>query len=399
MKIYIFMTANIHKLGGAQRYVQLKTEYLKKMGWSVLVFSTCEKSGKCAIPALDEFLKYGRRTLRLPPFLWPSIFRNIILKGLIKDVRSMGNAEKIIIESHADTTSQWGELLAEQIGAKHICFITREYFRGVGSFYSSKIEFYMFKHKRRELAGISKSSLSMLFDGYMEVADEECYTLKACGSNEAVKDIVSPEVESIPKRDFNIGYIGRGDKGYVPNIILGVAEFAQNHEDKEINFITVGDINSKNDLITQYLDKKKNLNVICMGNMLPIPRCLYEKLDVVIAGAGCANCSAYEKTYTIVADAQNFKANGLFGYDTFNIFYSENYEKQMSFCEALERVLIERYYEGMQCLLPERVDVEVVYKKHFNFIDNSDSVLEYYDRKELCSYNKNLNILFELCAR
>ena len=38
MKRYIFLTANIHPIGGMQNYVAGKAAYLEKNGWKVTVF-------------------------------------------------------------------------------------------------------------------------------------------------------------------------------------------------------------------------------------------------------------------------------------------------------------------------------------------------------------------------
>ena len=52
MKRYIFLTANIHPIGGMQNYVAGKAAYLEKNGWKVTVFFWGDNKGTCAMTSI-----------------------------------------------------------------------------------------------------------------------------------------------------------------------------------------------------------------------------------------------------------------------------------------------------------------------------------------------------------
>ena len=61
-----------------------------------------------------------------------------------------------------------------------------------------------------------------------------------------------------------------------------------------------------------------------MGDLVPIPKCIYKKIDCMIAGAICAEISAREGIPTIVADCENYLANGILGYTVNNSMYASS---------------------------------------------------------------------------
>ena len=344
-KVYIFFTVDIRLLGGIQLYVTAKSKYLEENGWDVITFFDGYESGNCVINYLNKFLKYEIFGLRCSPYDLPEIIYRRLINRMEKLI-NLSPDNEIVIESHVHESAMWGELLAERINAKHICLLCNETFKGPNKHYCDKIDFYDFKHKRHELAGISYDSLKLLFEGYKEVADEESYSFVAI-TGPTSEDIDNAKVDNLDRAFWNICYFGRSDKGYVPKIIDDVAAFAKKHSDKSINFVIIGD----SSVIDRVLDLKfndiKNVSLKRMGDLVPIPKRLFGKVDVVIAGAGCAAVSVGNNAITIIADAKNYLSNGVYGCDTDSIFYCNSHTKQTDFCTSLERVLVDRLYEGM----------------------------------------------------
>jgi len=378
LKKYIFLTVDIHPIGGIQNYIAGKAKYLKKQGWDVVIFFGGYPTGTCLMPTLNEYIDGGILELIKQPGEWTKHIRELTLSKMKELIQyDKDNKVKIVIESHDDVLALWGELLAEKIHAKHMCFICNEKFRGPKKHYAEHFCFFDFKHSRKELLGIHKESLEQLFEGYKEVKPEERYSFVAANEG-PVQDVENKAVESLTRSDWNICYIGRVEKLYVPKIIQDISIFAQKYTEKTIQFLVVGKADSCKKLLQEKLGCLQNVKISLLGDLIPIPRSLFQLTDVVIAGSGCADCAARENVPTIVADADNGMANGLLGYTTHNILYCENKDNQINYDVALEQVLVEKIQEYLEFYLEDKLPASEYYKKQIEFIKQSEKELVYY---------------------
>lgn len=391
-KKYIFLTADIHVVGGMQSYVACKSDFLIKNNYDINVIYKGFSGGKCVISQLNKHVNYGIIELCYPPFKLPKKIVSKVISKMIKIIGKLDDYNEIIIESQDDTTSQWGEILASKIKAKHFCMICNERFKGKDKFYKEKMDFYLFKFYRKEIAGIKEESLQLLFEDKKTLKDNEKYFLN-CEGLKAIQDIDDTRIKQIKDNmDYSICYVGRMDKGYVDNIINGIERFCQDNINKKIQVVFIGKADCKKKLIEKKISNKKNVSVLLMGDMVPIPKKIIEKMDIAIGGSGSAIACARAGTLTLVADAKNFLCNGLLGYETDNFLYHNIDEKQSSFYEALKRVLIDKNYnkdEKYKEILKENSGEN--YKEHMEFIKNSDSKNLYYDI-ELLLNGKKINI-------
>lgn len=375
-KFYIFLTANIHPIGGMQNYVAGKMAYLKQQGWEVRMFFCGEPYGNCAMPALNDYVNGGMMELIRQPGEWTKGIQNKVIQRMRNIIGPLYEGETVLIESQTDVLALWGEILAKELHGKNMCFICNELFEGKWKCYKKHLDFFDFKHRRKELTGIQEESLDKLFGDYKKLLPEERYWFEAANEG-PVQEIENDLVDKLERADWDIGYIGRSEKLYVSNIIKGVFQLAQKHRDKQIQFIMVGDAEFQKALLEQTLEKQENVSVIRMGDLVPIPRKLFKKLDVVVAGAGCAVCAAEEGVPTIIADAENGLANGILGYTTFSTIFHDQ-EKQISFDQALEQVLIDKIQERMEYKFPKSHKASYYYKQHMDFIEDSCKQHEYY---------------------
>ena len=83
-----------------------------------------------------------------------------------------GQYECIIVESHNDILSQWGEIIAKELKGKHIIILMDEYYRGKKQYYTDKIDFYIYKLHRKEIMG-SLEVTERLFEGYLHVSEND----------------------------------------------------------------------------------------------------------------------------------------------------------------------------------------------------------------------------------
>lgn len=381
-KIYILVTGDIHPIGGMQLLASGKAEVLEEQGWRVIMFFPTHENGSCVIETLNKYVSGGFTELTLPPYKWTPSTRKRVIRKMCELIGPISADDKIIIESHSDRTSQWGEILAAKINAKHMLFLCNETYRGKDKYYVENLDYYDFKHKRKEVAGEVDDIFFRLFENYKTVDPNE--TNIFWYDENPVRNVNNEKVNAIQKSDWNIGYIGRMEKGYVPNIIKSVAMFAKRHEDKQIQFVIVGDISSRKQLMEEILSEIHNLKITALGDVVPIPSSLFRKLDVVIGGSGSAKCAVYEGVYTIIADAANFQSNGVFGYDTDDyLYHGEN--EQTSFDESLEKVLVRKEYDGKEPNLPPYIGPKECTMQNFELIEASVQTLEYYPEERLCS--------------
>jgi len=375
VKKYVFITADIHLIGGMQNYVAAKTDYLRKLGWEIIILYNAPSKGVCKIDKLNDYLSGGFPELSISPIYFPEALRSKIINKMIGVI---GKNNEIIIESHASSHAIWGEIIAKNLNAKHFCFICNEVFRGKGKYYEEHIGFFDYKHKRKELAGIKETSISRLFEGYKLVNPEENCVLVAANDG-PVQDVYNPKIDMLIEADYTIAYIGRVTKKYFMPIIEGINDFSQSHKDKKIQFVIVGDATERLKDINSVFKKPNNIHLVMLGDCVPIPRNLYSRLDLVIAGSGCAICSAKEGIKTIIPDAQNYKANGVYGIDTFDFLYHEKNVVQTSFADAIERVLCTDFYKDKEIQIQNQIDPCIYYERHFEVINNSAQDKSYFD--------------------
>lgn len=383
MKTYVFLAFSIDVMGGGQCYVAGKAKYLESEGWRVVVISQGDAKSRrrCAIPYLEKFIRHKSFYVDASPHLLP---RFMVRWGLKEMEGIIGNREQldgeIIIESHGDRYALWGEMLARHYGAKHVFLTLNEVFRGPGRYYLDKIDFFRFKYERKEVFG-TVDTVRRLFEGVLDI-DERDIPIPQL-DEDPFQDISSPAVDAIVRADYNICHIGRANKEYVGHMIQGVAGFAQKHPDQSVQLICVGDMAARREMIEAVRKENSNLTVTELGFMSPIPRPVLEKADAVIACSGSARHSAEEGALTIIADAESGKALGLLGYDTNNSLYVDKDSVVTTFCEALERALVEKVHLSMNYKYPPKRGVAACTKQNFDLIAASAQEKSYYDKKKL----------------
>ena len=175
----------------------------------------------------------------------------------------------------------------------------------------------------------------------------------------------------------------------MPYILQDVGKFASAHPDKSIQLIIVSSMESHLDLINRIKYDNTNLYINEIGLLHPIPKDLYTKLDVVIAGSGSARHSCDEGALTIIADPETNKSNGLLGYDTLNSIYKDDDSVESDFCEALERVLVRKENAGLKNRWPKSKGIEYCVQQNFELFSHSPKERQYYDENKLLEGSVN----------
>ena len=376
-KLYIFFCVSLEAVGGAELYTAGKADYLKRNGWEVQIYShmSIPANSKPKIPAFDEYVKNGNgelEFLKYQPGFFYTEMQQFFLKILI-DLVGVKNPDEyeIIIESMTLSTHFWGEIIAQKLGARHFCTLLHEAYSNE---YRENADFFYFKWKRNELIS-GETSCKKVFRGYKNVTKTLCDFTGVIREADPIQNAAFP-IEQVDKLDWNICHIGRISKDYVPYVIACVAQLAVNHPDKTINFIFVGDVSPRKDLIVNTFKNIDNVQITALGDMFPIPGILFSKIDVVFAIAQSAKFAANEGVLTICGTIDHpDKSSGVLGYDTENAF---NGEVKFSYVEVLENVLVKRMYDNKKYKLPKLRPADESYEKFLKVLKNVDPQKKYF---------------------
>lgn len=365
MKLYIIL-GQFFGMGGGPLYIRNKVDYFKKRGWDVQVYNG--QSGPLLIPELEEYQKNIYFELFSCPFFWTANKRKQIIREIVLKV-SAKCYDEIIVESVNTTYALWGELIAEQLRAKHVILNMDE---GFPHYAKWIYEFLDFKHKRKELAGIMPGSLARMFGNYKQIGEKEDYALCLACYN-IFSDDNNGRIEGIKKKDINLGCISRLDKGYIMPMIGYVADVARTHPDVSFSFILVGDApdHSISNKIKDAVQEIKNLKLYMLGYLSPIPNRLIEFVDYFIGTAGSAEMTANAGKITVIVDTSTCHPIGIGNYDAMSAVFADTDSKTDNLKVYLEKLIFEMDKDIIKEKIKENtniIDYMVEFDKHMDFI-------------------------------
>ena len=375
MPIYIILTPMIKDVGGSQIYTLNKTHFLRKCGFNTYIFHA--GIGKNIV--IDEMHQFSKRKIdemKFPAQYYSRRKQGHILNRIKDMILFKDNHDKIYIESHTVTCATWGELLAEHLCAKHIIFLLSEYPKIENSNY---FNFLYYKFDRRELAGISKTSLKTLFSNWMAIDENKCYCLLAFCSN-VLGNITYKVNLPFEKYDYVIGSIGRLDKPFLMQAISDLSCFANKYGNKKILLVLIGGSGkSYVNKIIKETSKIKNLSLHITGNIYPIPISLVNKIHVFFSVAGSCRVSTKLGKLTISYDVNDLSPIGIVGYTTKNTIYRAADEPIISLTSLLEDIFIHKKYKEHTSSIDFDKFNDFDFTPHLNFIYDGDNSKVAYD--------------------
>ncbi len=334
MKKYIFLTFSITGLSGNPRYVNNKCRWLKQQGWEVMVFwhnDLVDVQLEHVLPFKDK--EYIIHELGYYPCWFSNHKRNAVINMIAQRI---GTAEEIVIESNTLPLGAWGELLAKQIKAKHINFVTTE---KVKISNQSTFDYCYEKLKRNEFFTINEEAVNLFFSNFIALPNPKDYYWSAIMGVD-VDNIDFPAFDNLPNADFTIVHFGR-TKGYFPYMISDLKSFFSRYSNKTFNLFFVGQVNDV-DVYKRELSLP-NVQIASYHEVAVVPRQIFTNSDVVIAAAGCAWLSANNGGKTISMDVNRNRPLGLLCYTTLDSnTYSGKYDNHKSLSEWLQALLIDK---------------------------------------------------------
>ena len=333
-----------------QQYVYSKALFLETRGFDVVVFNPGNCIGNSIYADLNKYICGGNKTfLYFPDQFSESDRQKIINSSLDNAGITPDDYEKIFIESHYDKGALWGEVFAKELHAKHYFSAINEIFRGPNKYYEKYMDFFIYKFKRNEINGRVKK----LFEGYLDIEEKEVYESWVC-EKWPIENVINKHIEQINHDNCNIGIISRGNKEYISGVIDAIGLFCDKNIEKQFQVIFVGDYACRYTEICEKLLYKSNVKVYLTGSLLPIPKQLFKKLDVVLANSSTAIFSAYEKVPVIVLNHLYGECNGIMGGDcsTEEFIYLKDGKKTKPIVDVLSDVLIRKKYTNFVPALP-----------------------------------------------
>lgn len=301
---------------------------------------------------------------------------------------------EIVIESHFDKAAYWAEILASAVRGRHIFLSCNEVYRNSSDrYYEDNLDFFYFKLKRNEIS-THTSTVPKLFNGYKGVTGLFSDVPDLIREQDAIQDVSDFPIDQIQKAGWNICQIGRTSKPFVEYVIKGVGQFARRHPDRKINFIFVGQlVQNREQLIRQIFAGVDNVTITPLGDMVPIPRSLFSKIDVVCAMAQTAVFAESENVPVIVGNADvPEKTSGVLGYDT-NEFKHRD-KNLFEYVDVLENVLVKKIYAGKKSSFTRPEPAEKVYEKIFTLLENADPKKEYFTQRLLTPRLRDWTAIF-----
>lgn len=359
-------------MGGAQMYVRNKVDFETQKGYSVYVFSCVKK--KVVIYDLKKYSDFVFCELKLSPGSYTKKQRKRIVDKILNKINYQLD-DVVFVESNDIVMSLWGEIIAQITKGKHLVYLLNENFSKNEKYYK---QFFSFKLKRREIAGIHKTSLLKLFGGDNHILEEQLYWLPAMCMN-VVDHCDNPVLKELDDDSIKICSIGRLNKPYVIEMCKELRQFALLYKSKNIQVILLGDSPNIIDKIKiKNILNLSNIKILITGYIFPIPKKLFPKIDVFASCSGSAIVSYGEKRPTILIDPQKAKVVGIPGYDIKHILDATETIGLYPLSAALQKVLDDKVKIEYEDLKPLE-SVEHFLQIHDNFVANSTIKKQYFD--------------------
>lgn len=370
--VYVMMFGIANIVAGGPIYNANKIRYLEERGWKVVVFPV--DTGDIYIKPLEKYNKKEYAFIRYTPYL----FGHRRIEKFLDEMESViPRSGEIIVETGTDYTALWGELLAKRLGAKHVVFFLDEKNERVNEY---SAPFYEFKYKRKELASITEKSLLHVFSPYFKITNPNEYVINAWCTN-SVGYTESDFVSRFPKADYMIGSIGRLEKSFVPSIIEGVCEFADEYNDKTIGLSLFGGSDKEViENIKKVVSSHSNIRLFISGYIWPIPASVFDRIDIFISGAGAAFVSADMGVTTVSMDVIGNMPLGYIS-DATNYTLVVNKNEKHAVVDYLRQALIQKDVPSIinRKSIEEQWDIICDdFDKQMDFIERSKNIKQEY---------------------
>ncbi len=357
MKYYVFLTSTIARVGGAQLYIARKCDYLIDKGWSVII---------CHFNPGDIMIEFNvniRTELIYELGCSPSLFSIKHINRILNRIIKCEVTDNIVIESHSVNLAYWGEILTSKFSTQHLIYLLSENLTVQNQ---ATYDYLNYKYQNNSLFGITPVSLKQIFK-----SDQEYWPfLNAIGcTSKNTENTPNKLMNDYKKSDWNILSIGRLEKDYIIPTFKALANYANCHKDKTISLIIVGGSyhkkNRKNAI--RIFKDCKNVSVIDIGYVWPIPLSCFNNSDLTIASSGSAIIAESVGSPTIVIDGRDLKPIGIYKKTTDSFVFRKQNEPPILLASLLDDILIVKKF--VKNIHPEKNEI-LDFSPHMQKLEN-----------------------------
>lgn len=369
----------IDGIGGWQLYIDCRASYLCDNGHDVYIISV----GTGDNIRIESFLSkkiLSVPELKMPPQSYTKRQQSVILNKILG---FLGDGSEVLLECTNINLSIWGEIIASYYQGRSYAFILQSHISQRSSYIK---DFFWYKYNRDELAGQTTMTLPDMFENYVHSNEIEPRTFRAISKwpiseQNTIQDLTE-KIKEYKQQMFVVGYFGSLEKEHFCQLCDFICNYANNNN-LSILFVSIG--SSESGMPERIQVKKENdkCKMINIPAMFPIPKQLFQELDVCIASYGSAIYAARAGALTIrLLNDISIIPQGLMGIDIIGEKNERNYKDIMcsyTLEELLNKIYKEEYSKKDIDTNFSRGDYIAINKSIDNFIFNVTPPKDYYD--------------------
>lgn len=395
MKKYILI-GEASGIGGWQIYGDGRVAFLKKMGVEVYVITSVTFNSEIKLQYFKEchLLRCNHVFHRFTGYPLRDI------KKISNDILSFIDYKKedeVFIEATSINSSLWAEYLSKATQGVSFCYLLHSHIEDVSV---QEKKFFWFKYNQHLLAGMTYLTLQDLFQNFKILDKDNSFAFKADGrspiNDENTLLEETNKIESLKSENYKIvGYFGTLNKPHVIPLCKRLHDFFTLHSADKFLLILIGS-STKGEVekvITNMYCGRVEVKCIIIPELFPVPRKVFELMDVCIGSWGCARNAASTgvKTIRLMGDT-DIIAQGIVGITLRNKTYYDLPAGEEQLEDYLDNILYKKAYDGIvsnaETSFP---DYELMQHKINNFIhlfDRDPKQHNYYEVEKIGCLSK-----------
>lgn len=347
-------------IGGWQLYINARCKHLSEKEIELYLIYSPDTGGNTIK------LSYIEKTKKLQleqvePYWYSHLYVEKKIKEILEFINYNKNDE-IFIESTCIIYSFWGEILAKATNGQNFCYLLHSHTKG---FPRAWQRFFSFKYDQKLIAGQTEITLPDLFDGFREIPVEESRPIFArweapiCEFREDCNNYIQ-YIKTYKERGYKIiGYFGVLRKPHFSLLCDFMVNYSNQHKDSAFLFIAIGSSGESKPEKKLYEVQKSsnNLKTYNIPEMYPIPKIIFELLDICLASWGSSlQASRICKRTIRLFDDVNLIPHGVMG-----VTIQEPYHLQSPTNETMDNIFDEilfgNNYKDKTYIEPKEIDM------------------------------------------
>ena len=304
-------------IGGWQLYINARCKHLYENNIDFYLIFPPETGGdKIKLEYISKAKKYSLE--QIEPYWYSRHHVNDIIKKILSYI-DYHDGNDVFIESTCIIYSFWGELLAKATHGQNFCYLLHSHTKG---FPLAWKKFFSYKYDQDLIAGQTEITIPDLFDGYRKISKENSRPIFArwerpiCDTRIDCEDYIR-YLKKYKNGGYKIvGYFGVLRKPHFLLLCDFMVKYCNAHSNQKFLFVAIGSSGeTKPETKLGEIPKcSSNCEVYNIPEMYPIPRGIFEPLDVCLASWGSSMQAATVCNRTIrIYDDVNLIPHGIIG--------------------------------------------------------------------------------------